>query len=148
MSKKPKKKNTGTPPSEPRKDLLRQNIQKSEFSAKALRRLIDVLQQEFEQGEEPYWLEGATEAIAEYLSKLVCPDDTPDRSNLKLAEVLSRLSDQLGVGSEAAAAATELASAQSTLWYDDGDTEDLENARDALEDALSELADLLERYED
>lgn len=108
---------------------------------------MDELVQEFEEDEEPYWLEGATEAVAETLSKLVSVEEGPQYAKAELAEILEYCADALGVGADAASAASELASAQSTLFYDEGDITDLESARETLVDSLNELADLLEKYE-
>lgn len=134
-------------PDLPSEELLRERMQESGFSTVSLKHAMEELGGDFEDGEEPYWLEGAAEAVAEELSKLVSVEDRPQYAKAKLAEVLDYCADTLGIGAEAATAASELASAQSSLWYDDGDTQELESAREALVDALNELIGVLEKYE-
>lgn len=145
MAKK-KKKPQQSSPNTSGTDALRKRIKESEFNVESLKSAIEELSQEFEQGEEPYWLEGATEALTKVLSDLVIPRDRRQLNDATLSQVLEYFSDNFEIDPEAAEAAAELKSAESTFWYEEGDPEHLEFARKHLIEALNSLVKLIESH--
>lgn len=128
-------------------DRLRERIVDSDFSVSSLADATSELERDFEADDEAYWLEGAMEVVAHVLSELIDPVERSQYSSSDLSEILEYISDEYGLGEDAAAAASEVWSAQSTLNYEDLGIDELEAARDTLVDELHELAKSLARFE-